>query len=120
MKLNGEYTYLVVVFPAGGTEGRIIGANAGYDENGLPIRSVTKLQPGDEIIPVYTFYYEEEGNEELQEAEFDGTPVTWQEGLTVTYEDLSDEEDPVQMMFCFVFNDIFGDYTMSELISFEL
>ena len=120
VKLNGEYTYLVVVFPAGGTEGRIIGANAGYDENGLPIRSVTKLQPGDEIIPVYTFYYEEEGNEELQEAEFDGTPVTWQEGLTVTYEDLSDEEDPVQMMFCFVFNDIFGDYTMSELISFEL
>ena len=46
--------------------------------------------------------------------------MTWQEGLTVTYEDLSDEEDPVQMMFCFVFNDIFGDYTMSELISFEL
>ncbi len=120
VKLNGEYTYLVVVFPAGGTEGRIVGANAGYDDNGLPIRSVSKLEPGDEIIPVYTFYYEEEGKEELQEAEFDGTPVIWQEGMTVTYEDLSDEDDPVDMYFCFVFNDIFGDYTMSELISFEL
>ena len=120
VKLNGEYTYLVVVFPAGGTEGRIIGANAGYDDNGLPIRSVSKLEPGDEIIPVYTFYYEEEGEEELQEAEFDGTPVIWQEGMTVTYEDLSDEDDPVDMYFCFVFNDIFGDYTMSELIAFEL
>ena len=120
VKLNGEYTYLVVVFPAGETEGRIIGANAGYDENGLPIRKVTKLQPGDEIIPVYTFFYEEEGKEELQEAEFDGTPVLWQEGMTVTYEDLSDEDDPVEMSFCFVFNDIFGDYTMSEVFSFEL
>ena len=120
VKLNGEYTYLVVVFPAVETEGRIIGANAGYDENGLPIRKVTKLQPGDEIIPVYTFFYEEEGKEELQEAEFDGTPVLWQEGMTVTYEDLSDEDDPVEMSFCFVFNDIFGDYTMSEVFSFEL
>ncbi len=120
VKLNGEYTYLVVVFPSGGTEGRIIGANAGYDDNGLPIRSVTRLHPGDEIVPVYTFYYEEEGEEDLQESEFDGTPVIWQEGMTVTYEDLSDEEDPIDMYFCFIFNDIFGEYTMSELISFEL
>ena len=120
VKLNGAYTYLVVLFPAGGTEGRIIGANAGYDDNGLPIRSVTRLNPGDEIIPIYTFFYEEEGKEELQESEFEGTPVTWQEGMTVTYEDLSDEEDPVEMYFCFIFNDIFGDYTMSDLVPFEL
>ena len=43
--------------------------------NGLPIRSVTRLNPGDEIIPIYTFFYEEEGKEELQESEFEGTPV---------------------------------------------
>jgi len=120
VKLNGQYTYLVVVFPAGGTEGRILGANAGYDENGLPIRSVTRLVPGDEIIPVYTFLYEEEGKEELQESEFDGEAVTWEEGMTVTWEDLSDEGEPIEMFFCFIFNDIFGDYTMSELISFEI
>jgi len=110
----------VVVFPAGGTEGRILGANAGYDENGLPIRSVTRLVPGDEIIPVYTFLYEEEGKEELQESEFDGEAVIWEEGMTVTWEDLSDEGEPIEMFFCFIFNDIFGDYTMSELISFEI
>ena len=120
VKLNGEYTYLVVVFPADGTEGRILGANSGYDENGLPVRSVSKLNPGDEIIPVYTFFYEEEGKEELQESEFDGSPIIWQEGMTVTYEDLSDEGDPVEMYFCFIFNDIFGDYTMSELMPFEI
>ena len=110
----------MVVFPADGTEGRILGANSGYDENGLPVRSVSKLNPGDEIIPVYTFFYEEEGKEELQESEFDGSPIIWQEGMTVTYEDLSDEGDPVEMYFCFIFNDIFGDYTMSELMPFEI
>ncbi|MBO4471315.1 MAG: hypothetical protein J5841_06145 [Clostridia bacterium] len=120
VKLNGEYTYLVVVFPANGTEGRIIGANAGYDDNGLPIRTTTRLKNGDEIIPVYTMYYEEDGKEDLQEAEFDGDPIIWQDGMTVTYEDLGDEDEPVEMLFCFVFNDIFGDYTMSDMISFEL
>ena len=120
VKLNGEYTYLVVVFPADGTEGRIIGAYAGYDDNGLPIRSVPELNSGDEIVPVYTFYYEEEGMEELQEAEFDGSPVYWQEGMTVTLEDLSDEDDPIDMYFCFIFNDIFGEYTMSDLVAFQL
>ena len=120
VKLNGEYTYLVVVFPAGSSEGRIIGANAGYDENGLPIRNVTKLQPGDQIVPVYTMYYEAEGMEDLQESEFLGDEITWQEGMTVTYEDLSDEDNPTQMMFCFDIYDIFGDDTLSDIISFEL
>ena len=121
VKLNGAYTYLVVVFPAGGTEGRIIGANAGYDDSGLPIRETTRLKPGDQIIPVYTMYYVEDGKDDLQETEFDGDPITWQEGMTVTYEDLSDDSDePMQMLFCFVFNDIFGESTMSDLIAFEL
>ena len=120
VKLNGEYTYLVVVFPAGGTEGRIIGANAGYDENGLPIRTTTRLTPGDEIIPVYTMYYEEEGKEELQETEFEGDKIVWQDGMTVTYEDLSDEGEEQEMLFCFIFNDIFGEDTMSDMISFVL
>ena len=56
VKLNGDYTYLVVVFRDGSTEGSIIGANAGYDEGGFPIRETTKLKDGDIIIPVYTLY----------------------------------------------------------------
>ena len=120
VKLNGEYTYLVVVFPAGGGEGKIIGANAGYDENGLPIRTTTRLKAGDVIVPVYTMYYEEEGKEDLQETEFEGDEIIWQDGMTVTYEDLSDEEEGMKMLFCFVFNDIFGEYTMSDMIEFEM
>ncbi len=120
VKLNGEYTYLVVVFPAGSTEGRIIGANAGYDENGLPIRHTTKLNPGDKIVPVYTMYYETEDMDDLEETEFEGEEIIWQDGMTVTYEDLSDETESTEMLFCFIFNDIFGEDSMSEMISFEL
>ena len=120
MKLNGEYTYLVVVFPAGSTEGRIIGANAGYDENGLPIRHTTKLNPGDKIVPVYTMYYETEDMDDLEETEFEGDEIIWQDGMTVTYEDLSDETESTEMLFCFIFNDIFGEDSMSEMIAFEL
>ncbi len=121
VKLNGEYTYLVVVFPAGGTVGQIVGANAGYDDNGLPIRQMTKLKNGDEIQVVYTMYYEEEGKEDLAETEYEGDTIIWQDGMTVTYEDLTDDDDePFQMLFCFVFNDIFGGDSMSEMISFEL
>ncbi|MBR3335187.1 MAG: hypothetical protein IKG23_12930 [Clostridia bacterium] len=120
VKLNGEYTYLVVVFPAGSIEGRVIGANAGYDANGLPIRNVTKLQPGDTIVPVYTMYYEEEGTEDLQESEFEGDTIIWQDGMTVSYEDLSDEEEPIPMLFCFDIYDIFGEDTLSDIITFDL
>ncbi len=120
VKLNGEYTYLVVIFPAGGTEGQVVGANAGYDENGLPIRSMTALKPGDEIIPVYTMYIDSEDAEDMEESEFEGDKIIWQEGMTVTYEDLSDDDEPVEMLFAFIFNDIFGGDDMSEIISFEL
>ncbi|MBR2823217.1 MAG: hypothetical protein IKE24_06010 [Clostridia bacterium] len=123
VKVNGEYTYLVVEFRAGSREGRILGANAGYDENGLPIRGTTRLREGDEIIPVYTLYVDAEEGEDLQESEFEGDRILWRENLTVTYMSLSDdsgEEEPLPMMFCFVLNDVFGGYDMTELISFEL
>ena len=122
VKLNGEYTYLVVEFRAGSSEGRILGANAGYDESGLPIRNTTRLKDGDVIIPVYTLYYSEGESEKLEESEFDGDQIIWRKDLSVTYMDLSDDsdEEPLPMMFCFVLNDVFGGYDMTDLISFEL
>ena len=125
VKLNGEYTYLVVVFPAGSDEGRVIGANAGYDDNGLPIRQTTKLEDGDEIVPVYTMYVgESDSDEDFEEGEFEGDPITWRDGMTVNYVSLAgewdDEDEPMVMQFCFLVNDIFGDYTMSDFVAFEL
>ena len=120
VRLNGEYTYLVVEFPADGGEGRIIGANAGYDENGLPIRMTTRLQEGDRIVPVYTMYIDVGEDEDMEETEFEGDEIIWTEGMTVAYEDLSDEDETLEAVFCFVLNDVFGDYTMTDFIAFEL
>ena len=124
VKLNGEATYLVVVFHAGSTEGRVIGANAGYDDNGLPIRETTKLKPGDVIVPVYTMYYgEPDSDEDYEEGEFEGDEIVWQDGMTVSYVSFDgewDDDEPMKLQFCFVLNDIFGDYTMSDFIEFEL
>ena len=37
------------------------------------------------------------------------------------YEDLSDDSDEgTAMLFCFIFNDIFGESTMGDMIEFEL
>ena len=119
VKLNGEYTYLVAEFPAGSGEGRILGANAGYDENGLPVRGTTKLRDGDRIIPVYTMYIGTDDSDGMEEGEFEGDEIIWREGMTVTYEDLSGGE-AMEMMFCFVLNDVFGGYDMTDIISFEL
>ena len=56
----------------------------------------------------------------MEEGEFEGDKIIWQDGMTVTYEDVSDEDDPLDMMFCFVFYDIFGGDNLSEVIAFEL
>ena len=123
VRLNGEYTYLVVEFRAGSSEGRVLGANAGYDDSGLPIRSTTKLKEGDIIIPVYTLYVGDDESDELIESEFEGDRIRWRDGMTVTYMDLSDdsgEDEPLPMVFCFVLNDVFGGYDMTEMIPFEL
>ena len=122
VKLNGEATYLVVEFDADSREGRILGANAGYDENGLPLRGATRLKEGDRIIPVYTMYVDT-GAEDMEETEFDGDEIIWHEGMTVTYEPLGDaesEDEKLDVMFCFVLNDVFGEYQMTDLISFEV
>jgi len=120
VRLNGEYTYLVVEFRAGEAEGRILGANAGYDADGLPIRTATALKEGDSIIPVYTMYVASEGDDDLQESEFDGDEILWSDEMTVTYQDLGDDEGALEMLFCFVLNDVFGEYDMTDMVSFEV
>ncbi len=126
--LNGEFTYLIVVFGEDDMEGRIIGANAGYDENGLPIRDMTKLREGDSIIPLFTMDYkfrDAEEDAEWEQADFEGDEIIWKEGMTVKYEDMRTEytDDPdsaLDMEFSFVLHDIFGDSEVTEPIPFTL
>ena len=72
---------------------------------------------------MYTLLVDAENSDQLQESEFEGDQILWQEGMTVTYMNLSDdqsEDEPLPMMFCFVLNDVFGGYSTTELIPFEL
>ena len=62
--------------------------------NGVALPSPTEIETGDEII--------------------------WSKGMTVTYEDLSDEDDALNVVFCFVLNDVFGEYTMTDPIAFRI
>ena len=106
-------------FTSGSTEGRIIGANAGYDEAGLPIRQTTRLKDGDRVVPIYTMYTASDEDDELEEGEFEGDEIIWREGMTVTFESLEGGE-ALDMMFCFVLNDVFGGYDLTDVISFEI
>ena len=119
-KVNGEYTYLVVEFAPDSSTGRVIGTNAGYDENGLPIRKTTRLSEGDRIIPIFTMYLDIDEEEDWFETELEGEEIIWSSDMVVTYEDVTDESDPLDMMFAFVLNDIFGDYTMTDVLYFEM
>ena len=51
---------------------------------------------------------------------FPKNEIIWEDGMTVTYEDLSDDEEPMTALFCFMFYNIFGEDTMSEMIAFEI
>ena len=125
VKVNDEETYLVVVFENGSTEGRILGYNDGVDDNGLPIRYVNRLEEGDVIAPVYSLLYSswedwEDPDAEMEKTEFDGDPIIWQEGVTVTYGSLEDEDAYFDYQFAFYLNDIFGDCEMSDFFAFTM
>lgn len=114
VRLNGEATYLLVFFPDHARTGRIIGANAGYDQSGHPVRRTVRLRPGDVIVPLYTMYYKDAKDEEAEYAqkEFEGNPIEWTQELTIGYEPFGDRA----LQFCFILNDIYGDYQMSEVV----
>lgn len=123
--VNGEETYLVVVFDGDSTTGRILGYNDGADENGLPIRRTPPLEAGDVIVPVYRLLYNswedwDDPDVELEEAVFEGDPIQWSEDLAVVYDTLENEDDTSDYQFAFYLNDIFGDYEMSDFFPFTM
>lgn len=122
--VNGKETFLVVSFDAGSRTGRILGHNAGMDENGLLIRRVEPLVPGDVIVPQYTLYTcdwdELDDDNDMDETVVEGEPIIWRDDLRVTYQSLDDPDDPTDYQFAFYMNDIFGDYDMSDFFSFTM
>ena len=97
----------------------ILGFTQGYDDHGLPVRGTTPLKEGDEIIPTYPMYYEDEDGE-MQEDTFDGDPITVGANGTLEFGFYSLEGSESSYLYCFQLTDIYGETQWSEFIEFEL
>lgn len=116
--LNGKEGYLMIVFTAAHPEGIISGFSEGYDANGLPVRGMTQLAEGDEIIPTYPILFDD-GTGEMVEGSIEGDPIIVGNTLPV-FEYVSLEGADSTFLYCFRLTDIFGQSELSEMIDFYL
>ena len=71
VKLNGEETYLLVVFDQANPGGMVVGYTEGYNDAGQPVRGYEVLKEGDIVIPQYELIYWDE-NDDQQSEPFEG------------------------------------------------
>ena len=118
--LNGTSGYLVMVFTTANPDGVIAGFTEGYDANGLPVRGLTPLQKGDELIPIYPMLYDDgSDSDEFAEDTFEGDPIIVGDTLPV-FEYVSLEGTDSTFYYCFQLTDIFGETELSDFIEFEM
>ena len=118
VKYNGVEGYLVMMFTKANPDGVIAGFTEGYDANGLPVRGLTQLEEGDELIPLYPMLYDD-GSDELAEDTFEGDPIIVGSELPV-FQYISLEGADSTFFYCFRLTDIFGQTELSEMIDFYL
>ncbi len=113
--LNGEETYLLVVFDADHPGGVVVGTTEGYNDAGLPVRGYEPLAQGDVVVPQYELLYWDENDEEQYEP-FEGDPITVgaDGAIAFGYDDVETEADYV---YGFCLNDVFGDYQYTDFIT---
>ena len=118
--LNGTSGYLVMVFTEANPDGVISGFTEGYDANGLPVRGLTQLQAGDELIPLYPMLYDDgSDSDEFAEDTFEGDPILVGD-TAPAFEYISLEGADSTFLYCFRLTDIFGETELSEMIEFYL
>ena len=118
--LNGTSGYLVMVFTTANPDGVIAGFTEGYDANGLPVRGLTPLQKGDELIPIYPMLYDDgSDSDEFAEDTFEGDPIIVGDTLPV-FEYVSLDGTDSTFYYCFQLTDIFGETELSDFIEFEM
>ena len=113
--LNGNETYLLVVFDETNPGGIVVGETEGYTESGQPARGYEKLKEGDIVIPQYDLLYWDE-NDELCTEPYEGDPITvGADGyIAFGYDDVLPDFD---YAYGFCLNDVFGDYQYTDFIT---
>ena len=118
VRYNGTDGYLVMMFTTVNPSGVIAGFTEGYNANGLPVRGLTQLVEGDELIPLYPMLYDD-GSDELAEDTFEGDPIIVGKEPPA-FEYISLEGADSTFFYCFRLTDIFGQAELSEMIDFYL
>ena len=114
--VNGEETYLLVVFDQANPGGLVVGSSEGYTDAGQPVRGYEKLHEGDVVVPQYELLYWDE-NEDQQTMPFESeTPITvGKDGaIAFGYEAVEAEAD---YLYGFCLNDVYGGYTFTDFIT---
>lgn len=122
VKLNGQEGYILASRKKDDMEWTVIGFTRGYDAQGMPMKGIEKLQPGDMVVPTYDALYWE-GDDEPEVITVDGDPVTvGQDGklplASVPME--ADGSDPISYLFAFELEDIFGETQLTDFTAFEI
>ena len=122
VRFQGKDGYLCIARTKRNPDWVVIGFSEGYNENGMPMRGTRKLQEGDVVIPLYTAYYMESGEEEMSEQVVEGDPITvGKDGqLTLEFIDMTGEGEKLSYLFCFELTNLYGDHQYSELVDFEM
>lgn len=113
--VNGQDTYLLVIFDQTNPGGVVAGYTEGYNDAGQPVRGYEQLQAGDIVIPQYELIYWDA--EDVQQSEpFEGDPIVVGEDTAIPfgYDDVEGEADYV---YGFCLNDVYGGYTYSDFIT---
>ena len=109
-----------MIFTEANPDGVIAGFSEGYDANGLPVRGLTQLQPGDELIPLYPMLYDDgSDSDEFAEDTFEGDPILVGD-TAPAFEYVSLDGADSTFLYCFRLTDIFGETELSEFIEFEM
>ena len=112
--LNGEETYLLVVFDETNPGGVVVGYSEGYNDAGFPVRGYQELTQGDVVIPQYELIYWD-GDEQMTEP-FAGEPITVGAngeiafGYEAVYTDTT-------YAYGFCLTDVYGEYQYSDFVT---
>lgn len=111
--LNGEETNLRIKQYYSDEHVEVEGTWEGISDDGASSREIVKLEEGDAITPVY-FAFSLEDDEE--ETEYSGQEYIVGGDITINYDMM-----PVgQYYYSFCIDDIYGDYYVSDPVSFEI
>ncbi|HPS81960.1 MAG TPA: clostripain-related cysteine peptidase [Candidatus Limiplasma sp.] len=113
--LNGEDTYLLVVFDQEHPGGVVVGSSEGYTDAGQPVRGFDPLSEGDVIVPQYELMYWD-ANDEQQSEPFEGDPITVGADGTVEF-GYEAVETGAKYEYGLCLNDIYGGYQFTDAVT---